>query len=243
MKTVFINGSPKKHFSVSNYFGKLQSIFIKGDKVFLRLRTKNDYKEIFKQIINADAVVFLFPLYVDCIPSHVLSFLREIESFCKDLKITLKIYVIANNGFIEGKQNATLFKIMENFCTRSHLLWCGGIGIGGGVMFNALNIVLMIETGIFILSFLISGFLYSNWFPSEAIQGFLFALLIILFFQSGAILYMIKMGLSINKGNSFGEKYTRILLPSFIFILIADIFFIIISLFEGGLFKGWLQRK
>ena len=243
MKTVFINGSPKKRFSVSGYFGKLQSIFIRGQKVFLRLRTKSDHKKIFEQIINADVVIFLIPLYVDCVPSHILSFLREMESFCKENRMELKIYAIANNGFIEGEQNATLFRVMENFCTRSDLLWCGGIGIGGGVMFNALKVVLMVECGIFLLSVFISGILYANWFPVGAIQGFLFALLVIFFFHAGAIFYMIKMGSKVNAGTTFGERYTRILLPSFLFILIANIFFILISLFQGGLFKGWLQRK
>ena len=110
-------------------------------------------------------------------------------------------------------------------------------------MFNALKVVLMIESGIFLSSLLISGILYSNWFPIDAIQGFLFALLIIFFLHSGVIFYMFKMGLKINKGDTFAEKYTRILLPSFLFILIADIFFIIDSLFKGGLFRGWLKRK
>ena len=243
MKTVFINGSPKKRFSVSSYFGKLQSIFIRGEKVFLRLRTKSDHKKIFEQIIDADNVIFLLPLYVDCAPSHILSFLREMERFCKEHKIELKIYAIANNGFIEGKQNAALFRVMENFCTRSDLQWCGGIGIGGGVMFNALKVVLMIECGIFLLSVFISGILYENWVPVDAIQGFLFALLVIFALHAGAIFDMMKMGSNVNKGAAFGEKYTRILLPSFLFILIADVFFIIVSLFQGGLFRGWLQRK
>ena len=243
MKTVFINGSPKKRFSVSSYFGKLQSIFIRGQKVFLRLRTKSDHKKIFEQIIDADVVIFLLPLYVDCVPSHILSFLREMERFCKEHKIELKIYAIANNGFIEGRQNATLFRVMENFCTRSDLQWCGGIGIGGGVMFNALKVVSMIECGIFLLSVFVSGILYANWVPIDAIQGFLFALLVIFFLHAGAIFYMMKMGSKDNKGNVLGEKYTRILLPSFLFILIADVFFIIVSLFQGGLFRGWLQRK
>lgn len=243
MKTVFINASPKKHFSASSYFGRLQSLFIRGQKVFLRLRTKSDYKKIFDEISNADALVFLIPLYVDSVPSHVLSFLREMESFSKENKIKLKVYAIANNGFIEGKQNATLFRVMENFCQRSNLLWCGGIGIGGGVMFNALKVVLMVESSIFLLSLLLSGLLYSNWFPIDAIKGFLFALLIIFFLQSGAFFYMFKMGLKINKRDTFREKYTRILLPSFLFIAIADIFFIIVSLFKGGLFRGWLKRK
>ena len=243
MKTVFINGSPKKRFSVSSYFGKLQSIFIRGEKVFLRLRTKSDHKKIFEQIINADVVIFLLPLYVDCVPSHILSFLREMERFCKEHKIELKIYAIANNGFIEGTQNAALFRVMENFCTRSDLLWCGGIGIGGGVMFNALKVVSMIECGIFLLSVLISGIFYSNWFPRDAIQGYLFALLVIFALHAGAIFDMMKMGLKVNQGAALGEKYTRILLPSFLFLLIADVFFIIVSLFQGGLFRGWLQRK
>ena len=243
MKTVFINGSPKKRFSASGYFGKLQSIFIRGEKVFLRLRTKSDHKKIFEQIINADVVIFLLPLYVDCVPSHILSFLREMERFCKEHKIELKIYAIANNGFIEGTQNAALFRVMENFCTRSDLLWCGGIGIGGGVMFNALKVVSMIECGIFLLSVLISGIFYSNWFPRDAIQGFLFALLVIFALHAGAIFDMMKMGLKVNQGAALGEKYTRILLPSFLFLLIADVFFIIVSLFQGGLFRGWLQRK
>ena len=243
MKTVFINGSPKKRFSASGYFGKLQSIFIRGKKVFLRSRTKSDHKKFFEQIIDADIVIFLLPLYVDCVPSHMLSFLREMERFCKEYKIELKIYAIANNGFIEGKQNAALFRVMENFCTRSDLLWCGGIGIGGGVMFNALKVVSMIECGIFLLSVLISGIFYSNWFPRDAIQGFLFALLVIFALHAGAIFDMMKMGLKVNQGAALGEKYTRILLPSFLFLLITDVFFIIVSLFQGGLFRGWLQRK
>ena len=110
MKTVFINGSPKKRFSASSYFGKLQSLFISGQKVFLRLRTKGDHEKIFEEIIHADRVIFLLPLYVDCVPSHVLSFLREMERFCKEHKVELNIYAIANNGFIEGNQNAPLFR-------------------------------------------------------------------------------------------------------------------------------------
>ena len=99
MKTVFINGSPKKRFSASGYFGKLQSIFIRGEKVFLRLRTKSDHKKIFEQIIDADIVIFLLPLYVDCVPSHILSFLREMERFCKEHKIESQIAISNCNSF------------------------------------------------------------------------------------------------------------------------------------------------
>lgn len=243
MKTVFINGSPKKRFSASNYFLKLQSTFVRGQNVFLKLRTKSDHKEIFDQIINADVVLFSIPLYVDCVPSHVLFFLREMEIFCKENKLDLKIYVIANNGFIEGNQNAPLFRVMENFCIRCNLHWCGGIGIGGGVMFNTLRIILMINIGIFFLGIFISGILYANWFPADIVHGLISTILLISFFHLGVLFYLVRMGLKINGRKNFGEKYTRILLPSFLFILIADVFFIIVSLLKGGLFKGWLKRN
>ena len=48
---------------------------------------------------------------------------------------------------------------------------------------------------------------------------------------------------AINNGEICGEKYTRILIPSCVFILFADIFFVIISIFEGGMFRGWLRKK
>lgn len=51
------------------------------------------------------------------------------------------------------------------------------------------------------------------------------------------------MGSSVSRGAFFGKRYTRILVPSFVFILFADVFFVIISLFGGGLFRGWLARK
>ena len=54
---------------------------------------------------------------------------------------------------------------------------------------------------------------------------------------------MFRMGKAMSKKESCGEKYTRILIPSFVFILFADIFFVIFSVFEGGIFRGWLSKK
>lgn len=243
MKTVFINGSPKKHFSASGYFLKLQSMFVECQTEFVQLRNRSDDKKIMNQLIDTDAVVFSMPLYVDGPPSHILAFLQEMEIFCKEHNLSLKIYVISNNGFIEGKQNEPLFHVMKNFCDRSHNQWCGGIGIGGGVMFNALRVVFFVEMIIFLSSVLISGLLYGNWIPLKPIHNLLFMILFILFFHLGVFCYMYKMGKVINKKEAYTVKYTRILIPSFLFILIADAYFMIVSLFNGGLFRGWLKRK
>ena len=243
MKTVFINGSPKKHFSASGYFLKLQSIFVRCQTEFIQLRNRSDHKKIMNQLIDADAVVFSMPLYVDGPPSPVLSFLQDMEIFCKEHDLSLKIYVISNNGFIEGKQNEPLFHVMKNFCDRSHNQWCGGIGIGGGVMFNALRIVFLVEMIIFLFRILISGLLYGNWIPVEPIHNLLFMILFILFFHLGVLFYMFKMGKQIIKKEPYIVKYTRILIPSFLFILIADIYFVVVSLLNGGIFRGWLKEK
>ena len=243
MKTVFINGSPKKKFSASDYFLDVQRFFVRGQKVKEKLKNRNDYERILNTLKDADAVVFSLPLYVDGIPSHVLPFLKEMENFCKENNLQFPVYVISNGGFIEGKQNEASFQIFENFCARSGLSWGGGIGIGGGVMLNVMKIMFYVQIGILFLNMVLSGTQFGNWLPGEAFANFLTQVLIIVFFNLGVFLYTTQMGMAINKKSPFKKKYTRILIPSFVFIVFADIFFVIISLFKGGLFRGWLAKK
>ncbi len=243
MKTVFINCSPKKRFCASAYFLWLERLFVRGEKVTEKLRNKSDHKRILQELTNADRVVFCLPLYVDSVPSHVLPFLKEMEAFCKENGIRLAVYSISNNGFIEGNQSEPLLLVLRNFCERSGLEWGGGIGIGGGVMLNVTRIVFMVQVGILLLNIILGGVREGNFLPADAIQNFAESALTLLFFNLGVFFYTIKMGGAINKGQFFGKKYTRILIPSFVFIIFADIFYVIVSVFQGGLFKGWLSRK
>ena len=212
MKTVLINCSPRKRFCASSYFLFLQSLFIGGEKVKERLHSPADHARILEQLRDARAVVFGLPLYVDGVPSHVLRFLQEMEAFCRENGLKLRVYCIANNGFIEGKQNEPLMQVFENFCARAGLVWGGGVGIGGGVMLNVTRILFVVEIALLVLNS------------------------VLLFYLSG-------MGRAIRKETAFGKKYTRILIPSFVFILFADVFFTIISLLQGGVFRGWLAKK
>lgn len=243
MNTVFINCSPKKRFSASAYFLGLQRLFVKGRKVTERLRNKSDHKRILDELSDADTVVFCLPLYVDSVPSHVLSFLKEMEGFCNENDVRLNLYSISNNGFIEGNQSEPLLQVFQNFCSRSHLKWCGGIGIGGGVMLNVTRILFVVQIGLLFLNMLLSGVQSGNFFPIDAFENFVVQALILLFLNSGVLFYTLRMGCAINRGNFYGKRYTRILIPSFVFIIFADVFFVIISIFEGGIFKGWLAKK
>ena len=243
MKTVFVNCSPKKKFCASSYFLFLQRLFVGGEKATEKLRTPADHDRILEQLRDAQAVVFGVPLYVDGIPSHVLRFMERMEAFCRENGLRLSVYCIANNGFIEGKQNEPLMQLFENFCARAGLAWGGGVGIGGGVMLNVTRILFFVDIGLLGLNTILSVANTGNFFPKDAWISFAENAALLLYFNLGVLFYLAGMGRAIRKGISYGKKYTRILIPSFIFILFADIFFIIISLLEGGIFRGWLAKK
>ena len=208
-----------------------------------KLRTPADHSRILEQLHDADAVVFCLPLYVDGIPSHVLRFMEEMEAFCRQNSLRLNVYCVANNGFIEGRQNEPLMQMFEHFCARAGLTWGGGVGIGGGVMLNVTRILFLVNIGLLALNTLLSVINTGSFFPREAWISFAENAALLLYFNLGVLYYFIRMGRHIRTGTFSGKKYTRILIPSFIFILFADIFFIIISFFEGGLFRGWLAKK
>lgn len=243
MKTLFINGSPKKRFCASAYFLFLQRLFTGGQTVTERLRTPADHSRILEQLHDAEAVVFCLPLYVDGIPSHVLRFMEEMEAFCRQSSLRLHVYCVANNGFIEGRQNEPLMQMFEHFCARAGLTWGGGVGIGGGVMLNVTRILFLVNIGLLALNTLLSVIRTGSFFPQDAWISFAENAALLLYFNLGVLYYFIRMGRHIRKGTFSGRKYTRILIPSFVFIIFADIFFIVISFFEGGLFRGWLARK
>ena len=239
-KTVLINCSPKQKLSVSGFLMKCVSLMIRGEKKTMQLRTPADRKAILSEIRTADKVVFVTPLYVDGLPSHVLPFLKEMEAFCKENSLQTKVYAMANNGFIEGRQNEPLMQVLENFCRRSGLTWCGGVGIGGGVMLNVTRIMICVSFALALLNAVLGGLQGESMLAP--ILSFGESLLLNIILCCGIISYTVRLALHINRGTDAGKRYTRIMLPSFVFIVFADIFFFIISLLQGGVFCGWLFR-
>lgn len=243
MKTILLNLSPKKSFSASQYFLDVQRLFLSSPVVTEKLRTPGDSRRILPLLEDGDTVLFSLPLYVDGVPSHALSFLREMEQFCRGRNIHLRVYVLCNNGFIEGSQSKALMAVFQNFCIRSGFTWGGGIGTGGGVMLNIMRIVLLVYVGVLLLNIFLSGLRHGNWLPLGALRDFASQLGGTVFLNLGVLFYTAGMGRAVRKQSYFGEKYTRILLPSFLFILAADFFFLVTSILKGGLFRGWLAKK
>ena len=144
MKIMMIDGSPKVSKSNSEYFLNILSDFIESkDIVKYKLSKKVDYEDIIKEINTIDTLVFAFPLYVDSLPSHVLEFLIMLEENFKDNLKGVNVYVIANCGFYEGKQNKIALNIMKCWCKKMNIKWSQGIGIGAGEMMGGLRNVPM----------------------------------------------------------------------------------------------------
>ena len=241
MKTLFIDCSPKRRLSASGFIADVTRVFTAGQKKKEKLRNGADHERILTELKDADCVVFCMPLYVDGVPSHVLPFLKETEELCRQEGMDISVYVIANNGFIEGKQNEPLMQIMENFCRRSGIRWCGGLGIGGGVMMNVMRIMATVFAALAVLNIVIAASQHQEVIPYVVYFGK--QLLEILALCCGIVTYDIWLALCISRRKEFGKRYTRIMLPSFVFILCADIFFMVTSVINGGIFRGWFARK
>lgn len=144
MKIALINGSPKANGSTSGLI--LQSLQ-------KRLSDPQDQQEAgtcdtygtyhfskpqinqqdLAELAACDTLVFAFPLYVDGIPSHLLSCLSQMEGYLKPLASKeMRVYAIVNCGFYEGRQNQHALDIMQNWCAKTGLTWGHGLGIGGG---------------------------------------------------------------------------------------------------------------
>lgn len=131
MKIALINGSPKSKDSASGILINDLKTFISSDTKEFMFNTPKIGDDFMKHINSFDAFVFFFPLYVDGIPSHLLSCLCQLEDTGIINKDT-KVYGVVNNGFYEGVQNDVALEILKNWSDRMGLKWGMGIGVGSG---------------------------------------------------------------------------------------------------------------
>ena len=107
-------------------------------------------------------------------------------------------------------------------------------------MLNVERIMMTVMFGIMLLNVLVQAVRGGD--ALEPVKSFGLSLLQMVVLCCGIIAFLIRLVCHINRGTDAGKRYTRIMLPSFIFILFADIFFVIISIFQGGIFRGWFSR-
>ena len=154
MKGILINGSPKRNGSASGVLlDDLRSLLAPDTETAAMAVTvahpaaspaytgmhREPSPEEQKKLGDLSFLVLSFPLYVDGIPSHLLSFLTELERWQNQSRLLegdkpLAVYAAVNCGFYEGKQAAIALRIVENWCVRCGFEYKQGIGCGAGGM-------------------------------------------------------------------------------------------------------------
>jgi hypothetical protein len=235
MNVMIINGSPKKKGGASAFFAKNLRCMLFPHKVVLKsIGVSRNYEDIFKNLTTVDAVVISVPLYVDSIPSHLIFFLKQMEQYCINNKCRFMFYVISNSGFVGGHQNQAHLEQYKCWCERAHITWGGGLGIGGAVMLHVIFYVILLLS---ILQFTIGIFINivsgKSAIDNVLLSSFFRSMIMWLFFSGGMLFYEFIFSWAIKNKRSIKNKFTRVMLPSFIFILVADIFMALSALFRG----------
>jgi hypothetical protein len=132
VKAVFIDASPKRKDSTSGVLlNALESRLPAGVEVVrLGLHAGEVPAEVPEALAGAGALVFSCPLYVDALPSHLLSCLEQLEKAGE--RPGPVVYALVNCGFYEGVQADHALEVFRNWCAKAGLAWGGGLGIGGG---------------------------------------------------------------------------------------------------------------
>lgn len=135
MNVALISGSPKMANSASqtvlNEMRTLLSVEILTTTLAFTKPVLSN--EMLRSLARADTLLFSFPLYVDGIPSQLLSCLCQIEQAGLWANSSgVRVYAVSNCGFFEGVQNRLALELMQNWCAKAGLTWGQGLGIGGG---------------------------------------------------------------------------------------------------------------
>jgi len=248
MNVMIINGSPKKKGGASAFFAKVLRFMLFPHNVTIKsIGISRNYQDIFDNLQNADAVVISVPLYVDAIPGHFIHLLRQMEQYCKKNKCKFMLYVISNAGFVGGDHNQALLEQLKCWCERADIAWGGGLGIGGGIMLHVLFKIVLICSVIQFAVGIIINIIYGKPFIDNALlsgslTGFAHSMIITLFLYSGMLFFEFVLAWAIKNKKSIKNKYTRVMLPSFIFIIIANIFMALNGLFHGKLIFSMFKK-
>lgn len=136
IKVCFINGSPKRRTSCSQYLiDEVDNLLDKEKCEVIELFIEDiiDNVEAFKIIESMDKLVIVSPLYIQNLTSQVIEFLTGFEVYVKENNIShLSIYGIINCGILDGKYNKLALDVLKNFCIKSGLKWRIGVGVGSG---------------------------------------------------------------------------------------------------------------
>ncbi len=93
----------------------------------------------FDIMLRADALIFIFPLYIFCLPGMLVRFLQDYALYRQQHPSSLspKVYAAVNCGFPEDWINEEAVRVIKSFCKHTGARFRFGILIGAGGMLHA----------------------------------------------------------------------------------------------------------
>lgn len=131
-----INSSPKNNSNSSSFIKKIVKNI--NDDFSICKVYKDEFNIITNFIKKSDKILFVYPLYVDTIPSSLIKYFE----YLIDNNITLynkKIYILCNCGFLEAKQSDVSIDIVKNTINELNGNFKGYFKIGAGEVVGKLN--------------------------------------------------------------------------------------------------------
>ena len=128
-KIMIVNASPRAPKSNSKQYAELFSKCCRLETEYFYI-TKANQLELCRFMEQFSDVLFVFPLYVDGIPSTLLDFLKTMEKNSPKKKPVISILI--NCGFIEPEQNNVAIKIIRLYCKQNGYPFGSILKIGSG---------------------------------------------------------------------------------------------------------------
>ena len=101
----------------------------------------------FASLQSADAIVFIFPLYIFCLPAMLTRFLQDFVAAYPASTKPANVYAIINCGFPEPQINQEAMRVIECFSLQTNRAFLGGVMLGcGGMLLGAAQAPFMRET-------------------------------------------------------------------------------------------------
>lgn len=128
-RMMILNGSPRASKSNSREFAQLLKRSYPGATLEYNLASQN-HRDICSALESCSNLVFVFPLYVDCLPCCMLDFLSCLEKSPLAHKPT--VHLIVNCGFLEPRQNEVAIDMLRLFCRKNGFPFGSSLSIGSG---------------------------------------------------------------------------------------------------------------
>ena len=139
MKITMIMGSPKPKGSLSiRLIEDMTAAIGNAGQVLVFNAGK---PERFEEVLSCDRLVFVYPLYFDSQPSHVITYLEQLDKFIKEHPPKKKpsVYAVCNLGFYEGYQTKWSLGRIQCWADAVGLPWKAGLGLGAGPLLPYLS--------------------------------------------------------------------------------------------------------